>query len=88
MSVGQREARLLRMVESRVLPPRNVVAAVALRAESSLVNIVARMASVAGTATKACVIRLIMTISAGEPPMTAGQRKSRHGEVIKVDRSP
>ena len=88
MSVWQRESRLPGMIEPRIVPLRHVMAAVALRAESAFVNVITRMTGVAGTAAQARVIRLIVTIGAGETAMTQGQRKSGYSKMIKVDRRP
>lgn len=88
MPVWQREARLPRVVECCAVPPRDVVAAVALRTESPLVDIVARVARIAGTAFKTCVVRLLMTVGAGEPAVSVRQRKARHGKVVEIDRYP
>ena len=88
MPVWQRETRLPRVVESCTLLARDVVAAVALRAKSSFVNIIARVAGIARTTTEARMVGPIVTVGAGQTTVTQRQRKSRHLKVIEVDGRP
>lgn len=88
VSRRQGESGLSRMIEFRRLPARDIVATVALNAESPLVNIVARMTRIAGAAAQSRMVGLLMTVGAGKSAMTIDKAESCPRKVVEIDGSP